>query len=86
MLWITNPEKCSIPDSLKYPNYQTDKNSRGQTPLMLWINYHPDEDIPEQLFYDSWNTDKDNGGRTPYMLWNKKHPNERPYNMFVHKE
>ncbi len=36
----------AIPEELYYPNYQTDKDEYGQTPLMLWIEYRRRENIP----------------------------------------
>ena len=57
MFWIkycTEP----IPEDMKYPNWQTDRNWLEYTPLMLWIDCRYDEPIPEELKYPGWQTDR----------------------------
>ena len=49
MIWIGYRRGEAIPQSMLYPDYQTDRNRIGQTPLMLWRIYREDEPIPEQL-------------------------------------
>lgn len=53
MWWI----KCharSIPEDMKYPGWQTDRDEDGFTPERLWIEYRDDEDVPEDIIYPEW--------------------------------
>ena len=71
MIWVdkfSNNGEDYIPLKLEYDDYQTDKNTNGETALMLWIKYS-EEEIPEELYYDNCYADKNKDGKTPIMLW-----------------
>ena len=46
MYWVIYRHNEPIPQELKYPDYQSDKDDTGQTPLMYWIiqGHNADED------------------------------------------
>lgn len=46
MLWITWRKDEAIPKELLYPNYSSDKDHLGRTPLGMWIEDHRGEAIP----------------------------------------
>ena len=68
MYWVIYRHNEPIPQELKYPDYQSDKDDAGQTPLMYWIiqGHNEDEDtqqpIPQELLYPGYPTDRDKRG------------------------
>jgi hypothetical protein len=67
MYWIAYRNNEPIPEELKYPDWKTDKDDYGNTPLMLWIQYRNNEQLPEELKYSGWKTDKDKYNETPLI-------------------
>ena len=59
MYWIIqglneDGDQQPIPQELLYLGYPTDRDKRGQTPLMLWINVRKGEPVPYELKYANW--------------------------------
>ena len=54
MYWIIYRKNESIPEDMKYPNWQRDKDERQRSPIMYWIQYRRNEPIPEELKYPGW--------------------------------
>ena len=59
MLWIYYREGEPIPEDMYYPDWQSDRDVYGRTPLMLWIYYREGEPIPEDMYYPGWEADRD---------------------------
>jgi hypothetical protein len=49
MQWIQFRKDELIPEELKYPNWKTDKNIDGETPLIMLARYRMSEPIPDEL-------------------------------------
>ena len=78
MLWIHTYPSEDIPEYLQYDGWKTDRNNRGQTPLMIWIDYSKDDvdDVPECLLYPGCQTDKDKKGKNIVSYWIEEHRDE----------
>ena len=74
MLWI-DWRKELMPEELKYPGWQTDRDNDGYTPLMIWVDYCK-KPIPEDMKYPGWQTDRGCHGHTPLMIWIYCHKGE----------
>ena len=59
MLWIYCRKGESIPEDLKYPGWQTDRDDDEETPLMFWVRCREGEPIPEDMYYPGWEADRD---------------------------
>ena len=51
-MWI-DYNTVPIPEELKYPNWQTDKDECQQSALMYWFIYR-NQPIPEDMKYHGW--------------------------------